>query len=206
MTFWPGRTRSGVIPDRRRVLAQRRNVVRTRLHALVLHAQDVDDVGVADRVDVGRLLDRKLARQQCRRTDERAPWHSHECERLHERASDARVQDVPDDRDVQAIEPAELLRQRIVEVEQRLGRVLVHAVAGIHHVRLGCGGDQPRRADLRVADHDHVRVVSPKRDRECSFSDSPLSTDEPTDFTVSVSADSRCAASSKLEEVRVDDS
>ena len=39
-----------------------------------------------------------------------------------------------------------------------------------------------------------------------SFSDSPLSTDEPTDFTVSVSAESRFAASSKLDDVRVDDS
>ena len=39
-----------------------------------------------------------------------------------------------------------------------------------------------------------------------SFSDSPLSTDEPADFSVSVSALSRFAASSKLDEVRVDDS
>ena len=39
-----------------------------------------------------------------------------------------------------------------------------------------------------------------------SFSDSPLSTDEPTDLIVKVSAESRFAASSKLEDVRVDDS
>ena len=39
-----------------------------------------------------------------------------------------------------------------------------------------------------------------------SFSDSPLSTDEPSDLIVSVSADSRFAASSKLDDVRVDDS
>ena len=39
-----------------------------------------------------------------------------------------------------------------------------------------------------------------------SFSDSPLSTDEPTDFSVIVSAESRLAASSKLDDVRVDDS
>ena len=39
-----------------------------------------------------------------------------------------------------------------------------------------------------------------------SFSDSPLSTEEPTDLMVSVSAESRFAASSKLDEVRVEDS
>ena len=39
-----------------------------------------------------------------------------------------------------------------------------------------------------------------------SFSDSPLSTDEPVDFSVSVSADSRLAASSNDELVRVEDS
>jgi hypothetical protein len=33
-----------------------------------------------------------------------------------------------------------------------------------------------------------------------------LSTDEPTDFTVSVSADKRFAANSKLDDVRVEDS
>ena len=39
-----------------------------------------------------------------------------------------------------------------------------------------------------------------------SFSDSPLSTDDPEAFSDMVSADSRLAASSKLDEVRVDDS
>src|SRR5947209_18327846 len=39
-----------------------------------------------------------------------------------------------------------------------------------------------------------------------SFSDSPLSTEEPLDLIDIVSADSRLAASSKLDEVRVDDS
>jgi hypothetical protein len=39
-----------------------------------------------------------------------------------------------------------------------------------------------------------------------SFSDSPLSTDEPAAFSVSVSAERRFAASSKDELVRVDDS
>ena len=39
-----------------------------------------------------------------------------------------------------------------------------------------------------------------------SLSDSPLSTDEPAAFNVIVSADSRFAASSKDDDVRVDDS
>jgi hypothetical protein len=39
-----------------------------------------------------------------------------------------------------------------------------------------------------------------------SFKDSPLSTADPAALTEIVSADSRFAASSKLEEVRVDDS
>ena len=39
-----------------------------------------------------------------------------------------------------------------------------------------------------------------------SLSDSPLSTDEPLDLIDIVSAERRFAASSKLDEVRVDDS
>ena len=39
-----------------------------------------------------------------------------------------------------------------------------------------------------------------------SLSDSPLSTEEPVDLMLSVSADSRFAASSKLDDVRVEDS
>src|SRR5919199_6721469 len=42
--------------------------------------------------------------------------------------------------------------------------------------------------------------------RAVSFSDSPLSTEEPTALIDIVSAESRFAASSKLDEVRVDDS
>ena len=39
-----------------------------------------------------------------------------------------------------------------------------------------------------------------------SLSDSPLSTEEPADLTVSVSAESRFAASSNEDDVRVEDS
>ena len=143
------------------------------------------------------------ARDQRRRADERHA-RAAEHERLDLRARDARVEHVADDRDVQALEAAERLLDR-VEVEQRLRRVLVLAVAGVDDVRVGDRGDELRRADLRVADHDHVRVVGGSVSA-VSFSDSPLSTDEPVALIDIVSAESRLAASSKLDDVRVEDS
>src|SRR3984893_6280198 len=80
-----------------------------------------------------------------------------------EGAVGARVQDGADDRDVQAIEPAELLLE-CVEIEQRLRRMLVLAVARVHDVRFGRTGDELRRADLRMTDDDHIRVVRPEGD------------------------------------------
>ena len=150
----------------RGVLAQARDVVRALEHPLALHAEDVDDVGVLDVVDVVRdLAAHRLdpARDQRRRADERHP-RAHEHERLDVRAGDARVEDVADDRDVEALDPAELLVDR-VEVEERLRRVLVLAVAGVDDVRRRVAGDELRRADVRVADDDHVRVVGADRER-----------------------------------------
>ena len=49
------------------------------------------------------------------------------------------------------------------EVEQRLGRVLVLAVAGVHDGRARVARDELRRADLRVADDDRVRLVRRQR-------------------------------------------
>ena len=63
--------------------------------------------------------------------------HAAARERDHVRAGDARVQDVADDRDVQALEPADRLADR-VEVEQRLRRVLVLAVARVDDRRARC--------------------------------------------------------------------
>ena len=121
-----------------------------------------------------------------------------------ERARDARVEDVADDRDVQALEPAELLLDR-VEVEQGLSRVLVLAVAGVDDVRVGDPRDELRRADLRMADHDHVGVVGAERERRV-LERLALVHRGAGDLTLSVSAESRFAASSKLDEVRVEDS
>ena len=74
------------------------------------------------------------------------------------------MQDVADDRDVQTIDLPDLCAHR-VEVEQRLGRVLVLPVAGVDDVCVGHSCDELWRADLRMADDDHVRVVGAERDR-----------------------------------------
>ena len=64
----------------------------------------------------------------------------------------------------QALEPAERLLDG-VQVEQRLGWMLMLAVAGVHDVRVGDARDELRRADLRVAQDDHVWVVGRERQR-----------------------------------------
>ena len=66
----PGPQPLGGDAPARAVLAQRGHVVRALLHPLALHAQDVDDVGVADRVDVVRDSP-SSARHERRRADER---------------------------------------------------------------------------------------------------------------------------------------
>ncbi len=146
------------------VLAQARDEGLAGQHPLALHPQHVDDVGRGDRVDVVRHLDARLldvARDQAGGPDQRDA-HPAAREGDHVRAGDARVQDVADDRDVQALEPADRLADR-VQVEQRLGRMLVLAVAGVHHRGAGVLGDEARRADLRVADHEDVRLVGVER-------------------------------------------
>ena len=80
---------------------------------------------------------------------------------MFERAT-RRVQDVADDPDVQAVEAAEPLAQR-VDVQQRLRRVLVLAVAGVDDARGRPAGDQRGGADVRRADHDQVRAVGGER-------------------------------------------
>ena len=100
------------------VLPQGGNVVGALLHPLALHPEDVDDVGGADCVDVvGHLAE--LLRDERRRPDEHDA-RADELEPLDQRPCNARVQHVPDDRDVNALEPAERVLDR-VEVEQRLG-------------------------------------------------------------------------------------
>ena len=89
-----------------------------------------------------------------------------ERERLDERAGDAAVEDVADDRHVQSVERSERFPHR-EEVEQRLGRVLVLAVAGVHDRGVRIARDELRRADLRVADDDRVRLVRAPASARC---------------------------------------
>ena len=74
------------------------------------------------------------------------------------------MKDVPDDRDVQLLEPAERFAHR-VQVEQRLRRMLVLAVTGVDDVGLGDARDELRSADVGMADDDDVGVVCTERDR-----------------------------------------
>ena len=89
---------------------------------------------------------------------------AHEDERLDVGARDPRMEDVSDDRHVEAGDPAELLVDR-VEVEERLGRMLVRPVPRVHDVRRRHVGDDLRRADVRVAEDDDVGVVGADRER-----------------------------------------
>ena len=97
---------------------------------------------------------------------------------------------------------AEAAAQR-EDVEQRLGRVLVLAVAGV---------DRPPPASSRRPAAPRPRAASgsrsppgrrPRASARCPCSDSPLSTLEPAERTLTTSAERRLAASSKLELVRV---
>ena len=103
------------------------------------------------------------------------------------------------------VEPAERLADR-EQVEQRLRRVLVLAVAGVDDVRPVASRDELRRADVRMPDHDHVGVVRRERERGVLAATRPCRPTSPMTRSAIVSAESRFAARSKLESVRVDDS
>ena len=67
---------------------------------------------------------------------------------------------------VRAVERAEPLAQR-VDVEQRLRRVLVLAVAGVDDARRRPAGDQRGGADVRRADDDQVGPVGATASAPC---------------------------------------
>ena len=164
MTSCVGRSRARVTPQRAVYSRRRRHVGGAGQHALALHAQDVDHVGVGDRADVvrdahARGLD--AARDQRRRPDERHV-HPHQPEAGDVGARHPGVQHVADDGHVHAVEPAHRLADG-VQVEQALGGVLVLAVARVDHVGGRPLRRQLRRADLRVADHDDVGAVGVER-------------------------------------------
>ena len=73
-------------------------------------------------------------------------------------------------------------------------------IRAVRHLR-----DELRRADVRMAEDDHVRVVGGQRERGV-LQGLALVDAEPAALIDIVSADRRFAASSKLDEVRVEDS
>ena len=166
MTSCPGRTPPRRDPVQRAVLAEGGQIRLSVRHPLPLHPEHVDDVGARDRADVGgRLASERLdpARDERRRPDERRPG-ADELERLDERARDPRVEHVADDRDVHALEPPERVLDR-VQVEERLRRMLVSSVAGVHDVRIHVRRRRTARRRSRMPDHEHVRVVGRERER-----------------------------------------
>ena len=100
-----------------------------------------------------------------------------------------------------AVERAEPAPQR-EHVEQRLGRVLVLAVAGVDHRRGGPAGDQLRGAGVGRADHDRRRVVGRQR-LDGVLERLALVDARAGERMLTTSALRRLAASSKLELVRV---
>ena len=174
------------------------------VHALVLHAQDVDDVGLVNAVERRRGVAAErldVARQQGRR-----PAHgdvgAHPGEGEDVRPRDARVADVPDDPHVETVQGAEAAPQREY-VQQRLGWVLVLAVTGVDHRRVRPAGDELR--PLPAWGERITIAAGSYADSVCtvSLSDSPLSTLEPAERMLTTSAERRLAANSKELEVRV---
>jgi hypothetical protein len=140
------------------VLAHRREV--DPALPLELDAQHHDDVGAGDRVFhpvehlAAELLD--PGRHQAGRAAD-PHLRPHAREQQHVGADDARELEVAEDRDHLTLERAavEPDRQR---VEQRLGRVLVGAVAGVDHRGLEDPRQLVRRAGVAVPDDDEVRL------------------------------------------------
>ena len=79
-------------------------------------------------------------------------------QRIDEGVDRARALEVAGDRDLQVLEALVLLLEG-EQVAQRLGRMLVAAVAAIDHRDRRVFGGEPRRAVARMADHDDVGVV-----------------------------------------------
>ncbi len=128
---------------------------------LVLDAKEVNDVGrLQDFIDVVRNGDAqffKLAGHQRARPDQ-----GHARTELEQREDigprDAAKKDVANDRDLQAGDRA-LLRADGVKIEQRLGRMLVRAIASVDDARREPLRQELRRAGGTVPDHDDVGVV-----------------------------------------------
>ena len=102
-------------------------------------------------------------RQQRARTDERDvdAQHPHPDD---VRARDARVLDVADDRDAQSLEVPGVFAQGH-QIEQRLGRVRVRAVARVDDVAVERFREPARKTRFGVAHDDHADADRAQRDR-----------------------------------------
>jgi hypothetical protein len=90
-------------------------------------------------------------------------------------------------------------------VEQRLGRVLVPAVAGVEDRDVEVARELERRAGAAERTTTQSTPIASSVSA-VSLNDSPLETDEPLAEKLMTSADSRLAAMSKLMRVRVESS
>jgi hypothetical protein len=201
ISSWRGRSRSRVDLVARRVLAQRRH--ERLVHPLVLHPQHVDDVGLAEVSSVGwRLAAERLdlAREQRRRTGDR-DLGAHPLEGEDVRARDARVQDVADDPDVEAVELPSRSRSVKTSSSAWVGCSCLPSPALITAASV-----QPatRPARRRAASGSRSR---PGRRRTASGRVAQrlaLVDARAGERMLTTSAESRLAASSKLELVRVE--
>jgi len=137
------------------------------VHALALEAQHHHDVGIAQALaHVARGLDPEAldcGRQQRRRRDHAHP-RAQRVEQDDVRARDARVQNVAADGHDQPLDAAFVAADG-EGIEQRLGGMLVRAVAGIDHRTVDLLGQKLDRARGVMAHHDDVRMHGVERDR-----------------------------------------
>ena len=113
------------------------------------------------------------------------------------------MQDVAADRDRQALDVALVAADR-ERIEQRLGRMLMRAVAGIDHRAVDLCGEQFDRAGRMMAHDQDVRVHGVERHRGVDQCLALRIEDELTDMFIT-SAPSRLPASSNEDWVRVED-
>ena len=114
------------------------------------------------------------------------------------------MRDIPDDGDAQIFERAPAI-QNGERIEQRLRRMLVRTVAGIHYGNRQVARKKMRRPGAAC----RMTIASGRmapRVLSVSTSDSPFETLDAATAIESTSAPRRLAAISKLVRVRVDDS
>ena len=128
----------------------------------MLNAEKVDDIGGLENiVDVVADLHAQLFkafRHEGRGADKRDVRSEFE-EPEDVRSGDATEKNVPDDRDIEAFDPAEFFADG-EDVEQALGGMLVGAVSGVDDARVEAFGEELRGARRAVAEDDNVRPES----------------------------------------------